>query len=310
MDKSINPQNSKTPGQPVPVIDPNRYQPVEIEPEELPRRRRGLPCGCLSLFVLVLLVLGVYFFFPTRTNILLMGIDRTPEGTALGRTDTNILISIIPLKPTVNMLSIPRDLWVTIPGVGENRINTAHFFAEANQEGSGPEAVLETVRANFGVTVRYYARVQFDAFVNIVDAMGGVEVEITTPTAGYDPGVYMLNGEQALAFARSRSGSDDFFRMEHGQLLLRAAFNQMLKPASWPRFPALIATILQSVDTNLPVFLWPRLGLAVLRAGPDGIDSRTINRDMVYPWTTNEGANVLLPNWEAINPVLLEMFGE
>jgi hypothetical protein len=64
------------------------------------------------------------------------------------------------------------------------------------------------------------------------------------------------------------------------------------------------------LDTNLPVFLWPRLGLAVLRAGPDGIDSRTINREMVYPWTTNEGANVLLPNWDAINPVLLEMFGE
>jgi len=66
----------------------------------------------------------------------------------------------------------------------------------------------------------------------------------------------------------------------------------------------------QSVDTNIPAYLWPRLGLAVLRAGPDGIDNRTITREMVNPWTTDLGANVLLPNWDAINPVLMEMFAE
>jgi hypothetical protein len=58
------------------------------------------------------------------------------------------------------------------------------------------------------------------------------------------------------------------------------------------------------------MYLWPRLGLAVLRAGPDGIDNRTITRDMITPWTTNQGANVLLPNWDAINPVLMELFGQ
>ncbi|MHB1384166.1 MAG: LCP family protein [Bellilinea sp.] len=294
--------------QPKRVYDPSEFQPVEIE--ELPRPRRGCACGCLTVLAIILLVLGGYFLFPARTNILLLGVDRAPDGTALGRTDTNILVSIIPLKPTVNMLSVPRDLWVTIPGVGENRINTAHFFAEANQEGSGPEAALETVRTNFGISVKYYARVQFDSFVELVDAMGGLKIEIDSSTAGYGPGQYTLTGEQALAFARSRSSSDDFFRMEHGQLVLKAAFKQMLNPATWPRLPAVAGVILKSVDTNLPVYLWPRLGLAALRAGPDGIDNRTINRDMVTSWTTALGANVLLPNWDAINPVLLEMFGE
>lgn len=294
--------------QPKRVYDPNEYQPIEIE--ELPRPRRGCTCGCLPLTIIFLILIGFYFFLPARTNILVLGVDRTPDGTALGRTDTNILVSIIPLKPTVNMLSIPRDLWVTIPGVGENRINTAHFFAEANQEGSGPDAAMETVRLNFGVSVKYYARVQFDSFVEIVDAMGGLKIDLPSPTAGYDAGQYTLNGEQALAFARSRSGSDDFFRMEHGQLLLKAGFKQMLSPASWPRIPAMARVALNSVETNLPVYLWPRLGLAALRAGPDGIDNRTINREMVTSWTTDSGANVLLPNWDAINPVLLEMFGE
>ncbi len=283
------------------------FQPIYIGPP--PRRKYGCS-GCFVWLVLLAAVLAGYFLTPARTNILVLGIDRTPDGSVVGRSDTNILVSIIPLRSTVKMLSIPRDLWVTIPGVGENRINTAHFFAEADQAGSGPAAAVETVRQNFGLTVHYYARIRFDGFRKIVDAMGGVEIDLAEPAASLPAGQHILDGEQALAFARSRTGADDFYRMANGQLLLKAAFRQMLKPRSWPRIPAMFAALMQSVDTNLPVFLWPRLGLALLRAGPDGIDSRTLTRDHVTPWTTPGGANVLLPNWEAINPVLLEMFGE
>ncbi len=287
------------------VIDPNEH----FTPVPVPRKKRKA-WGCLLLPLLpILALLAVYFFAPLRTNILLLGIDdRSPDG-ALGRSDTNIIISVEPLRPTVNMLSIPRDLWVTIPAVGENRINTAHFFAEIEQPGSGPQATLETVRLNFGINIPYYARVRFDSFQYIVDAMGGVTIEIDRPMAGYDPGRYTMNGEQALAFARNRTGSDDFFRMEQGQMLLKAAFAQMLNPASYPRIPAVMAAVLDSMDTNVPVWLWPRLGFALLRAGPDGIDNRTLNREMITPWTTPGGANVLLPNWERINPLLAEMFG-
>jgi len=305
---SSNPSPSDT--QPNRVADPNEYyQPIEIE-EPPVRTRSCFTCGCLPLLVVFILLVAAYFIYPSRTNILLLGIDRTPDGSALGRTDTNILISIIPLKPTVNMLSIPRDLWVNIPGVGEQRINTAHFFAEANQPGSGPAAALETVRSNFGVTVKYYARVKFASFTEIVDAMGGLKIKLTKVMAGYEPGEYTLNGEQALAFARNRSGADDFFRMQNGQFLLKAAFAQMLNPLSWNRIPAILGVFFRSVDTNIPVYLWPRLAVAVLRAGPDGIDNRTITREMVNPWTTDGGANVLLSNWDAINPVLMELFGQ
>ncbi len=293
---------------PAPVNDSvEHFQPIYIGGQAARRRRSA---GCFVWLLLIVAVFAGYFLTPTRTNILLLGIDRTPDGSALGRSDTNILISIIPLRPTVNMLSIPRDLWVNVPGVGENRINTAHFFAEANQEGSGPAAAVDTVRVNFGLTVDYYARIRFDGFRKIVDAMGGIELNLAEPTAGLDTGQHVLDGDQALAFARSRAGADDFYRMAHGQLLLKAAFRQMLLPRSWPRIPAMLLALSQSVDTNLPVFLWPRLGLALLRAGPDGIDSRALTRDHVTPWTTSGGANVLIPNWDAINPLLLEMFGE
>ncbi len=292
--------------QPRRVYDPNEhFQPVALV---RPKRRRI--SGCWLLIAPLLGLILLYFLAPLRTNILILGIDRAPDGSAMGRSDTNILISVIPLKPTLHMLSIPRDLWVNIPGVGENRINTAHFFAEAEAPGSGPRATLETIRANFGLDVRYFVRLRFDSVQPIVDAMGGVTLELDQPIAGYPAGVHKLNGEQALAFARNRSGADDFFRMAQGQQLIKAVIRQMINPAGWGRLPAVAGVVFDSVDTNLPLWLMPRLGLAVLRAGVDGIDNRTLDREMVTPFTTSGGANVLLPNWERINPLLLEMFGQ
>jgi len=121
---------------------------------------------------MLLAVILIYFLAPLRTNILLLGTDDSPERGSVGRTDTIILATVVPLKPYVGMLSIPRDLWVTVPGVGEQRINTAYFFAEANQAGSGPRAALQTIHENFGVPVRYYAVIHMAGLTSIVDALG------------------------------------------------------------------------------------------------------------------------------------------
>ena len=280
-------------------------------PQKPPRERRGCGCWWVSMVIPFLALVLVYLLFPLRTNLLILGIDRAPEGTDASRTDTNILLSVIPLRPTVNMLSIPRDLWVALPGGGEDRINTAHFYAEAARPGSGPQAALQTVRDNFGVTVRYYARIRFDGVQDIVDSMGGVTVNLPAPMSGYDAGPHTLNGEQALAFARDRQGSDDFFRMQRGQLLIQSAIVKMVNPLNWGYLPGTVAATMRSVDTNLPVWEMPRMGLALVRAAlSNTLNARTITREMVTPFTTNQGANVLLPNWDAINPLLLEMFGE
>ncbi|NLG73654.1 MAG: LCP family protein [Chloroflexi bacterium] len=292
------------------------YQPQDPIAYAYPRprrRARRLGCGCIPLLLLacpMLMLLALYFLFPSRTNILVLGIDYTDPNNAVARSDTIILTTINPLQPYVGMLSIPRDLWVSIPGFGENRINTAHFFAEAQQAGSGPALAMQTIRQNFGVDVDYYVRVRFESVRAIVNAMGGVTIDMPEPMAGYPAGRHHLNGNKALAFARSRAGADDFFRMEHGQLLVKSMIRQMLNPVTWPRLPAVALATLDSIDTNVPVWLWPRLGLALLRAGPDGIDSRTINRNMAQGIITDQGANVLLPNWNLINPVLMEMFGQ
>jgi polyisoprenyl-teichoic acid--peptidoglycan teichoic acid transferase len=313
--KSSTPE-SRAITQPVRTSQPGPYYPPveQIQPVYIPRRRKGPGCfqsGCLGvLAMLLLIVLAVlaYFLAPLPTNFMVLGIDRVEGGSAVGRSDTMILVSVNPLRPAVRMLSIPRDLYVSIPGVGENRINTAHFFAEANLAGSGPQAALDTVQANFGLEVPYYVRVQFEGFMRVVDAMGGVTVNLPGAMGGYTAGDHHLNSEQALAFVRDRQGGDDFFRMAHGQILIRSVISQMLVPDGWSHLPAVMDVSRQSMDTNLPVWLWPRLGLAFLRAGSSGIESRTIGRDMVLPFTTSGGAQVLGPNWELINPLIDEMF--
>ncbi len=280
-----------------------------------PKRRRsccaGSGCGLLFLLGLPLIVvLALYLLAPITTNVLILGIDYVEPWSWAGRTDTIIFLSVNPLKPEVGMLSIPRDLWVTIPGIGENRINTAHFFAEAQQPGTGPRKAMETVQKNFGLRVGYYLRIRFEGFKDIVNAMGGVDIDLPEPMAGYPAGRHHLTGNKALAFARSRMGSDDFFRMQQGQIIIKSAIRKMMNPLNWSHIPAVSLALMRSIDTNLPLWQFPRLGLALVRAGPDGIDNRTITREMVTPYTTDQGANVLIPDWSKINPLITEMFGK
>ncbi len=273
-------------------------QPIKPAPR---RSRRG---GV----AVILLLLFFLFFTPFRTNVLLIGIDRTPEGTAIGRSDTMVLASLPPISPKMRLLSIPRDLWVTVPGYGENRVNTAHYFAELETPGSGAQAARQVVETNFGVQVPYSIRLKFDGFVHIVDAMGGVTFDLTEPTAGLDAGRHTLDGTQALAFVRSRSGSDDFFRQQHAQLFITAALKNMLNPVRWVRIPQVLIALSDAVDTNLPFWLWPRVLYGTSFSAITSFDSYAITREMVTPWTTSEGAQVLLPIWEQINPLIDEKF--
>lgn len=262
-----------------------------------------------KVFWFVLLILSLYFFAPFRTNILLLGTDDSPERGSLGRTDTIILTTIVPLKPYIGMLSIPRDLWVTIPNVGEQRINTAYFFAEADQSGTGGDAATETIRENFGATVPNYAIIHMTGIVAAIDIFGGVNIQLDSPSGGYPAGEHSLSGIEALAFARDRAGSSDFSRMQRTQILLLAILNKGFEPSSWPKFPQFVLSLAKVVDTNIPLWQWPRLLFVLARAPLFGIDSRTITPEMVVPFTTPGGAQVLGPNWGEINQLMDEMFG-
>ncbi len=287
------------------VTQPTRrmdhLQPVRVAP----LRRKKIRRWPLTLLALILF----YFFAPLRTNLLLLGTDDSPERGSLGRTDTIILATVVPLKPQVGMLSIPRDLWVRVPNVGEQRINTAYFFAEAKQPGSGPRAAMQTIWENFGVPVRYYAVVHMSGLTSVVDALGGVDIQLASPTGGLSAGAHHLDGVTALAFVRERSSSDDFSRMVRTQTLLSAVFRKALQPAHWGSLPRFVFSLTEVVDTNVPIWQWPRLLFALSRSLLFGVNSRTITREMVQPFQTSQGAQVLAPNWDAIHPLLKELFG-
>ena len=275
------------------------------------RRWRGICVVVFLIPVLLISCVGVILFLAgVRNNVLVLGLVSREAGSDLGRSDTMILTTFVPREPYLGILSIPRDLWVIIPEYGENRINTAHFFAEADAPGSGPETAMRTVSQNFGVDVHYYIRIRFDGFLDLVDMIDGVEIDLPAAMSGYPAGTHNLNGEQALAFVRDRAGSDDFYRMQRSQIFLKALWKRMLEPAIWQHFPEILPLVLKIVDTDLPLPKWILLGVTMLRVGQDGIDSRVITREMTHPFTTSGGAQVLSPNWEAINPILLEIFDQ
>jgi len=276
----------------------------------LPQRKRGRGCspGCARFLILVVVILAAYFFSPLRTNLLVLGIDRTPEGTDLGRSDTIILMSARPFTGQIDSLSIPRDLWVPIPGYGESRINAAHAFGEGAQPGSGPQLSLQTVEENFGVNVNYYLRIRLAGFVEVIDALEGVEVTLEQKLGLFPPGTYQFNGEQALAFVRDRAG-DDFFRMANGQLFIVAMGKKLINPLTWLHIPSVLIALPSVLDTNLPIWLWPRFAFVFARAILfDGFNARTLPREAVIPWVIAGGAQVLLPNWDLILPIVGEMF--
>jgi LCP family protein required for cell wall assembly len=292
------------------------FQPIPIAPlpQVTPPRTKTQPkrsSGCWLIFAFALLLLAVYFIFPLRTNIVVFGIDARTAGEVMARSDTLILLTLNPSARYVGMLSIPRDLWVTIPGVGENRINTAHFFAETALPGSGPQAVKSVIELNFGIPVDGYVRVSFDHFKQLVETLGGVQITLTEPLGGYPAGTHLLDAEQALAFVRDRTtGGDDFARMRQTQEFVRALIATALLPDNLARAPEIMRMGLRALETDIPAHQWPRLALGMLLSLPDGIDGRVISRDMVAPFTTEQGARVLAPRWELIRPVLVEMFGE
>lgn len=299
----------------VPQKSGNKAEQVRSRRGKKPRyqgRKRVSPYGlsCL-LFILIFLgaVVGLYIFAPGDTNILVLGLDRSiEEGKWLSRSDTIILTNVKMTQAGVKMLSIPRDLWVGIPGYGENRINTAHYFGEVYDPGSGPSSAIATIEANFGVPIDHYVRVKLEEFPRLIDAMGGITVILEEPMGGLDAGTHQLNGTEALAFVRDRAGTDDFYRMGQAQHFIQMLAYQLKQPKTWFRLPQVVGVAQGMVDTDIPFWQWGRYGFALLRAYPENVVSETLPRSMAAPYITSQGANVLLPDWNQIWPLVQEMF--
>jgi LCP family protein required for cell wall assembly len=261
-----------------------------------------------------------------RVNILVMGIDRRPGEPFISRTDTMMLMSIDTELLTASILSIPRDLYVIIPGIGRDRINTAFVYGSAgNNPAGGAELAKQTVEYNLGVPVHHYVMVDFNAVTQGIDAIGGIDVNVPTeiydPTFpnmdyGYDPlyvaaGLQHFDGSTALKYARTRHQDNDFNRARRQQQVVMATRDKVLGLGIGEMIdqaPTLFQQLSQSFRTDLSLNDVVGLGRAASEIPNENIRNEVIDHNYVTNYRTEMGASVLIPINDLIAPLLQEMF--
>jgi LCP family protein required for cell wall assembly len=241
-----------------------------------------------------------------QVNLLLLGSDQRPNGGGF-RTDTILLLTVNPQDKTAHLTSFPRDLYVYIPGWTMQRINTAMAHGDF-------PLMAETFEYNFGVRPENYVMINFWGFRQIIDSLGGVNVNVAVPLSdhrdGYGTyyvpaGVIHMDGETALWYVRSRYTSSDFERTRRQQEVIVAIFYRLLSLDAVTRAPELYNLYRNNVNSNLSLEdLTPFLPLATQIGDTDNIDRFYIGRDQVTSWTTPGGAAVLLPNRDDVLDVM------
>ncbi len=248
------------------------------------------------------------------TNILLIGTDARIVGED-SRSDSMIIVSICPLQHKMYLTSVLRDSYVDIPGYGKNRLNHAY------QMGGG-KLLTQTIEQNFGIRIDGYMAVDFYSFIEIIDAIGGVEIDVTAPEVHYvdaylseinqlmgipaqdsfiyKEGVYNLSGRQALAYGRIRYIGTDFGRTNRQRTVIQAALKKTVRtnPLKWP---GIVNTIMENITTDMSRVQMTLLAMRVPFLATYRIESNQIPYDNTW-WndTMPNGQEVLSMDMEAV----------
>ena len=244
-----------------------------------------------------------------RVNILLLGLDQRPGEHGPSRSDTIILVSIDPANDTAAMLSIPRDLWVDIPGYGQSRINVAHFVGDSQRRpGGGVGLAKETVAQALGIPVHYYVAVDFVGFQRLIDAIGGVTIHVQYPVAPFAAGSQHMDGKTALAFARTRRQGSDFDRAARQQKVLMAAAARVRR-LDMPLSTTMRLLTLADETLRTDLSLQEMLALTSIAKRIDQSDIRRglIDSSMTTMVVTPAGWMVEVPHWDRIRPMVEEL---
>jgi polyisoprenyl-teichoic acid--peptidoglycan teichoic acid transferase len=265
---------------------------VDDEGKQRGRILRPTLLVLLVLFVLLLVYLVVPF---GGQRVVLLGSDA--RGDEVSRSDT-----IVVTRAGGGMLAVPRDTLVDIPGVGKDKINAAYASG-------GPELTVETLENLTGLRLNHYVVVNFGGVEEIVDAMGGITLEVDNPiNVGIDgrrvsipAGTQELDGLQALAYVRYRGGpTADIGRIGRQQKFLKELAKQSTSPANLPRLPATAAATWRNIDTNMNFLQATRFAIRTRLSGIEGAE--------LYPGTPQyiDGISYWVPDKEAGDRVVSE----
>lgn len=243
-------------------------------------------------------------------NVLLLGMDARSYDV-YSRSDTMIVASYNKTKHEVKLTSFMRDSWVEIPGYGWNRLNAATAFG-------GPELLIDTLTANFDIKIDHYAQIKFDDFKEIIDIIGGVDVQLTeeevdyinnklhTDDKDYDndiletSGLIHLNGAQALWHCRNRSvGNSDYERTDRQRDMLETICNTIINNFNLDMAVKLIPKVVSYVDTDMGLLDITNMGIAFLKNGQPEIENTRVPFEGLS-WGANiNGASVIELDMEA-----------
>lgn len=259
-------------------------------------------------------------------NILIVGSDERTTKKAW-RSDVIMVAAVDFANREVGVVSFPRDLWVTIPTVGENRINTATFWGGLyNYPNGGSIGLLaDTIERNFGIRIDQYVKINFDSFKEVVDALGGIDVTVDCPIYGrfprsagstalvyktLQPGDYHMDGTFALRYVRERKSTSDVDRTRRQQRVLIALRNRAREVNIIPRVPALYDAMRSTIETDLgltDIIALARLGVQV---DPSDAHGFIIGFKETKSWVTPAGAAVLLPRMGMIMDGINNLFNQ
>ncbi len=262
----------------------------------------------------------------SRVTILVMGLDSRDwqKNDGPPRTDTMMLLTIDPVSKTAGMLSIPRDMWVNIPGHGYYKINMAYYFGEGEKlPGGGPGLAVKTVEQFLGVPINYYAQIDFEAFVKFIDELDGITVEVPQEieidpigqanTVILQPGLQTLDGDLALAYARARhTDLGDFDRASRQQQVIMSVRRRLEKLGAklLPKAPAIYQDLASGIHTNMTLDEAIQLGLLALQIDGKNIQQKVIGPpDQVLLAKSPDGSqDILKPITEKIRQLRDELF--
>jgi len=261
----------------------------------------------------------------SRVTILVMGLDyREWSAGDIPHSDTMILLTMDPLNQTAAIVSIPRDLWVSVPGFDYEKINTAYYLGELwNLPGGGAALASQTVEEFLGTPVDYYAQIDFQAFIDFIDDIQGVKLNIKEPivvdrlgqwnTVTLEPGWVTLPGDYALAYARTRkTEGGDFDRAARQQELIMAVRDRILEfdmlPSLVANAPQIYDDLSAGINTNMSLNQVIKLAWSIMDIERDNISQVIISNEYVTLGKSPDGLDILIPIPDKIRLLRDEVF--
>lgn len=301
--------------QPIYAVRDDSPTPQPATPPPHMRLRRRIPKRGWRKWVFWLLLLplmacsGLLVIYvilpPSPLDVLILGLDARQGEGYVTRTDSIMLLGVRPRTLSLNLLSVPRDLFISVPNYGQHRVNTINVLGEQEREGYGPTLLAASFKASFDVQPDRYIRMNFSAFEQLVDAVGGLRIDVPRaivdtqyPTENYgvmtirfEAGMQHMDGKTALIYARTRHADDDYGRAARQQQVLSALAVRMANPLNWG---ALTWVFYQNVDTNLSPFDLALYAPPIMFGSPR-IDRLVIDRDYILA-----GGQGAVPNYDKL----------